>query len=334
MAVAQPARCILIPRTVARTGRPGKDARLVRLSGLTMGTSWSAAFYACGPVNERGIAIEIAAVLDRVVQQMSTWLPTSDISRYNSAPAGTWHDLADGFFTVLSTALDVARDTDGAYDPAAGALVQLWGFGSEGPRQGPPDDDAIAYARGVSGWQRLEIDNGRRRIRQPGYLQLDLSSIAKGYGVDEVSRCLERLGVRSYLCEIGGELRGAGMKRDGSPWWVDIEAPPGSLCPETLIALHQVAIATSGDYVRSSSYDGRRYGHTLDPRTGRPLAHDVSVSVVSDDCMTADAWATALCVLGPKQGLDFANRRGLAARLIGGGHGGVAFSAAALEMLN
>lgn len=329
----QAARTVLIPQTVT-SHRPRRDARVMRLSGLTMGTTWSAVFYAPPAVDETEITAAISRMLDRVVQQMSTWLPASDISRYNSAAPGTWHDLKDEFFTVLAAALDLAERTEGAFDPSAGALVQLWGFGSSGSRTVPPSAGEVADARARSGWRRVDFDIERRRVRQPGGLQLDLSSIAKGFGVDEIGRCLERRGVASYLCEIGGELRGAGMKADGSPWWVALEVPPGSGVDETLVALHGISVATSGDYVRRYAHEGQAFAHTLDPRTGAPLQRAVTVSVIAADCMTADAMATALSVLGPDDGLAFADRYGVAARVLTGEPAVTRYSAAAAAFLD
>lgn len=321
-------RTVLVPRTIV-SGRPREVEGLVRLSGLTMGTSWSVSCYADRSDDERDIGAAIARSLDSVVQEMSTWLPSSDISRYNVSAAGAWHDLSGGFYTVLAAALDLAALTRGAYDPTLGTLVQLWGFGSSGSRGRPPADGEIAAAAGDAGWTRIAIDHEKRRVLQPGGVQLDLSSIAKGYGVDEIARCLERRGITSYLCEIGGELRGSGMKPDGSPWWVALEMPAGQAGHETLIALHGVSVATSGDYARFFDHGGRRYGHTLDPRTGRPLTEPVTVSVIADDCMRADALATALSVLGLQDGLAFADSQGIAARFVCGVRGSETFSTAA-----
>lgn len=332
-ALEKDTRLVMIPRTVTR-GRPRGNERAFRLSGLTMGTSWSAQFYAAADRDEKHIGQQIVRVLDGVVQEMSTWLPSSDISRFNSSDPGTWHELKPCFHTVLTAALDLADRTNGAYDPTIGALVQLWGFGSEGARSSPPDAQAVGQVRDRSGWRRLEIDHERARVRQPGGLQLDLSSIAKGFGVDAVARCLECEGITSYLCEIGGELRGAGVKPDGQPWWVALESPPGDGIGETLIALHGLSVATSGDYVRSYAQGGRTYGHTLDPRTGYPLEQAVSVSVIAQDCMTADALATALSVLGAAEGLGFANRNGIVARFISGPEDACVFSDAANSLLS
>jgi thiamine biosynthesis lipoprotein len=192
------------------------------------------------------------------------------------------------------------------------------------PRGALPDAARLAHARAATGWRRLALDPVRRAAWQPGGLALDLSAIAKGFGVDRVARRLEALGLDSHLVEVGGELRGGGVKPDGQPWWVRLEHPaPDADAPQTLLALHGLCVATSGDYRRWFDHDGQRYSHTIDPRDGRPIRHGLaSVTVIHAECMQADAWSTALGVLGPQAGPTLADRLGLAARFVvrnGGG---------------
>jgi len=284
-----------------------------------MGTSWSVSLVDGGglPADLGG---RVQAELDRVIEEMSTWRDDSDLSRFNAAPAGSWHALPDALFMVLEQALSVARESEGAYDPTVGPLVDLWGFGPQGPRARPSAAD-VAAARGRVGWHRVELDTARRRARQPGGAYVDLSGIAKGYAVDAVARCLRRAGVAGYLVEIGGELVGHGVKPDGTPWWVELDrAWDGrgeSRVPATLVALDGLAVATSGDYRRYVSDGQGLYSHTIDPRTGVPIANGVvSVTVLHPECMAADALATALTVMGPDEGLRWAGRRGLAAQFV------------------
>jgi thiamine biosynthesis lipoprotein len=208
----------------------------------------------------------------------------------------------------------------GAYDPAAGALVELWGFG---PRRrydhaGFYAPDAAAIARAQAGRARPTLDRAGRRLLQPGGAVLDLSSVAKGYAVDRLALCLEGRGLRHYLVEVGGELRGAGLKPDGQPWWVEVEAvPDAGGARQAVVALHGLSIATSGDYRQYFEFEQRRVSHTLDPRTGRPAASGIAaVTVLAPTCMAADALSTALNVLGHVEGLAFAERRALAARFL------------------
>lgn len=304
---------LLLALLLAACARP---AGLVRLDGLTMGTTWSAQFAPQQDLDPRQVRAAIEAELDEVVAQMSTWRQDSDISRYNDAPAGSWHELPAAFAGVLAAALALAEASDGYYDPTVGPLVELWGFGASGPRSEPPAEDEIATARAQVGWQRLRFDPGDRLL-QPGGVRLDLSSIAEGYAVDRMGQALERLGSHDYLVEIGGELRARGRRPDGTPWRVAIEHPDTGAAPSVVLVLQDQAIATSGDYRRHFEHDGRRYGHAIDPHTGWPVAHGLAaVTVVAPDCMHAGSLASALSVLGPRRGMDFALRHGIAARML------------------
>jgi thiamine biosynthesis lipoprotein len=311
---------VLVPATLSdlSVSRTNTD-RVEALQGATMGTTWSVKLVAARGLHPAEIRGGIEARLDRVVAQMSTWEPDSDLSRFNRAPAGSWHALPDECLTVLAHALEVAGDTGGAYDPTVGALVDLWGFGPAQRRHTRPRADAIAAARARTGWAHLTLDARARRVRQPGGVSVDLSSIAKGFAVDQVAAHLRGLGVASYLVEIGGELRGHGAKPDGTPWWVALERPG-----DMIVALHGLSVATSGDYRRFFEDGGRSYSHTIDPRTGCPVDHGLaSVTVLHPECMIADALATGLTVLGPAAGLAYARRRGLAALFIGRGLRGI-----------
>ncbi|KRA76962.1 hypothetical protein ASD78_04940 [Lysobacter sp. Root667] len=289
------------------------------LAGRSMGTQWSVKLVADAaalPELEHGIQ----ARLDGVVAQMSTWEADSEISRYNRAEAGTVQALPDGFYAVLDAALKLAADSGGAYDPTIGPLVNLWGFGPDGARAAAPSDAAIAQAQSRVGWQRVGFDPLARTATQSGGLYLDFSSIAKGYGVDRVAEWLGERGVAAFLVEVGGELYGRGRKPDGSAWRIAVERPAGDARDDdgaAALTLDGYAIATSGDYRRYFDHDGRRYSHTVDPRSGRPVTHALaSVSVLHPQCMQADGLATVLAVLGPQAGMAYANRRQLAAMFV------------------
>jgi thiamine biosynthesis lipoprotein len=290
----------------ANVGSIDRRWPIVDLSGETMGTGWSVRF-ACPPeIEPAAVRAAVEARLAGLVAELSHWAADSLLSRFNAAAAGSWCALAGDFAAVMHAGLRIAQMSDGAFDPAMGRLVDLWGYGPPGPMPAP-DAAAVATALAASGWRRLTLADGR--MLQPGGLALDLSGIAKGHAVDAVAALLRALGIRHALVEIGGELVGMGMKPDGDPWWVDLEVPPGLDLPPLRIALHQLAVATSGDYQRGA--------HTLDPRTGVPVANNVvSVSVIHSSAMEADAWATALTVLGPGEGLWLATAHGLAARIV------------------
>jgi thiamine biosynthesis lipoprotein len=299
------------------TRPPGKD--IWSLGGETMGTTWSVRLVAPPGTDETALTTAVQAELDAVVALFSPWERTSEISRFNAAPAGPWA-LSAPFWTVLDAAMNLADDTDGAVDPTLGALVDLWGFGPPGmrPSTSPlPVEDEVAAALAVSGWRRLRLNREARGALQPGGMKLDLSGIAKGHAVDRASETLTRLGATSHLVEIGGELRGAGVKPDAQPWWVGLEPPPGAPSPRAVAALADIAVATSGDWRRAFEFDGRLYPHTIDGRTGRPIDNGVaSVTVFHASAMQADALATALTVLGPDEGAALALAHGLAAQIL------------------
>ncbi len=312
---------VLIPLHMAQPPSAPPGAVSHRLGGPTMGTSWSVQAIAPATLPPTAIEAAVQARLDGVIREMSTWQADSDLSRYNDAPAGSWHACAPGFMAVLDAALIMAADSDGAFDPSVGPLVNLWGFGPHGGRAGEvPPQQALDQARSRCGWQRIEVDRAARRVRQPGGAYLDFSGIAKGYAVDQVAQALRELGCVSWLAEVGGELSGYGAKPDGQPWWVALERPPGDDgAHATLVALHGLAIATSGDYRRYFERDGRRYAHTIDPRSGRPVRHDLAqVTVLHPQCMVADALATVLTVLGEQEGMAFARERNIAALFVRG----------------
>lgn len=299
---------IALPRDIAISAFADRDpARPVAaLGGETMGTSWSVRFAAPAAVDIEAVRSSIEARLDTIIAEMSHWRADSLISAYNHAGPGSWTALPADFDTVVTAALDIARRSDGAFDPTIGHIINLRGFGPD-PALRNEDEPVIAAILGKAGWHRLRHERGR--LLQPGWLALDLSGIAKGHAVDAVTDCLAGQGIAHALVEIGGELAGRGIRPDGDPWWVDLEDPPGLALPPLRIALHGLAVATSGDY--------RRGGHMIDPRTGRSTANGLcSVSVIHASAMLADAWATALTVLGVREGLDLAMREGLAARFV------------------
>lgn len=303
---AQPRVAIPLSLSASTLRRPKGPVH--SLAGRTMGTSWSAKLVG-GDADALQRAIE--AALDRVVSQMSSWEAASDLSRFHAAPAGQWMSIPPEFRQVIGCALRICRESGGAYDPAIGRLVDAWGFGPAGSRGVPPDPVLIGLARNRSGAAAIELaDNSQ--MRRIADVSLDLSGIAKGFAVDLVAQTVRAHGVTDCLIEIGGELAGCGVKPDGTPWWVDIDTPLSAAAP-VRVALHGLAVATSG-CERAFTCNGRTYSHTIDPRTGMAIDNGmITATVVHRSCMEADAFATALMVLGPSAGLSFAARHGLAA---------------------
>ncbi len=300
---------IALPPTIDAAAFAARDpsAVVLVLHGETMGTSWSVRFAAPAGTDPSSIRAAIVARLARLVAEMSHWASGSLLSRFNRSPSGTWTSLPPDFAHVMTRGLAIAALTGGAFDPAIGRLVDAWGFGPV-LVAAPPSAAEIAAARATSGWSRLSFAPGGGHLRQPGGTALDLSGIAKGHAVDVIADLLRDAGIAHALVEIGGELVGRGIRPDGDPWWVDLESPPGLTLAPLRIALHGQAVATSGDY--------RRGAHTLDPRAGRPIETGVvSASVIHRTALDADAWATALTVLGA-DGLGLAHDQGIAARIV------------------
>nr|WP_313427631.1 FAD:protein FMN transferase [Brevundimonas diminuta] len=306
---------VLIPPMTGAPERPPSDL-IWSLSGETMGTTWSVRLVPPPGAAQGDFAAAVEEELARIVAVFSPWEVDSEICRFNAAPAGTWA-LSDDFWALLTRALDLADDVNGAVDPSLGALIDLWGFGPPGPRSvllPLPSDEEIEAARAVSGWQKLRLHREAQAAIQIGGMKLDFSGIAKGHAVDRVSDRLSALGATSHLIEIGGELKGRGVKPDAQPWWVEIEAVAGSPAPRTVAALLDLAMATSGDGRRAFTHGGRLYSHTLDGATGRPVDNGLAqVTVFDASAMRADALATALTVLGPIEGPELAEALGLAA---------------------
>lgn len=301
------------------------------LYGLTMGTRWRVDLQAPRAAPLDALHGAAQARLDAIEAQMSTWREDSDLMRYNRAAAGSWHALPGDFFAVMDCALQVAEASGGAFDPTLGALVGAWGFGAHAHRGRAPSAEWLAHARSAAGWQRLVLRRDTRELLQPGGAWLDLSAIAKGHAVDALVQLLRTRGIGAALVDVGGELRGHGRKPDGSAWRVLVEAGDAA-ADECVVVLDDAAIATSGPCWQRREVDGRVLSHTIDPRTGAPVAEaPAAVSVIAADAMGADAWSTALCVMGVDAGLAFAQSHGLAARLLPAGAGGPARTTDAFE---
>jgi thiamine biosynthesis lipoprotein len=306
-----------------------------RLQGATMGTTWSLVLVGTG--QRDGLQDELEATLEAVNASMSTYRQDAEISAINRLPPGEPIAVSAAFATVLEAALAVGEGSDGAYDVTVGPLVDLWGFGAASEDEWSlPAPGEIAAVRGAVGQSLLDWKPGQRTLSKRAPVALDFSSIAKGYAVDRLAEVLEKRGYGNYLVEIGGEMRAAGESPRGDAWRVAIERPvPGQRAAALGLELVDSAIATSGDYRNFVEYQGKRYSHTIDPRTGYPVTHDlVSVTVLHESCMMADAWATALSVAGPDEALRLAEANGLAVYLLRRqGDGLIAASSSAFDAL-
>ncbi|UDF05112.1 FAD:protein FMN transferase [Asticcacaulis sp. AND118] len=274
------------------------------VSGKAFATTWQVRLHTDGPIDRQGLSARIQALLDRIDAEMSPYRADSDLTRFNEAPTGAFVALPPLLMQVIAHALDIARLSDGAFDPALLEAVELWGFGAKIVAEGLPAPQAQAALKQRQDWRALNWQSDG--LTKPEGVKLDLCGIAKGYAVDMVTQMLkETPGVRSALVEIGGELKGFGIHRDGQPWWVEIESAPTGL--ETLVALLDMAVATSGDTKRFFIHDGVRLSHTIDAATAAPVRSGISqVSVFDADCWRADALATALMVMGEARAMQFA----------------------------
>lgn len=272
------------------------------LNGSTMGTRWSALFYADRAFDAKALEKALQAAVDEVDMLMSTWKPDSALMRFNAAPVNLWLPLPERLLHVLEVGLEIGRQSDGAFDIGLGDAVSAWGFCAEAA------DAARIRAALVNRRQPahaiLEIDRVRGLARKSAPLQIDLSGIAKGYGVDRLSEVAQTAGITDGVFSIDGELVALGQQPDGKDWAIAIEKPEyGVRSVHSLLELKNTAVATSGDYRHWVDVNGRRMSHTMDPRRGAPLLDSpASVTVLAANCTIADAWATAMMVLGEARG--------------------------------
>jgi thiamine biosynthesis lipoprotein len=292
----------------------------IDLIGSTMGTRFTITLpNGLGEYVPVRLQKDIEAALEDDEAQMSTYQPDSLISYINRSDSTQWLQVLDSFCRKVERSQQISELTGGAFDITVGPLVNLWGFGPDDMISEPPDDDAIAALKAVTGYKQLQTDCSRPAIRKNiAGLMLDMSAIGKGFAADRVAELLEELGFEDYLVEIGGELRLRGHNAAGKPWAIGIEAPlEGVRKPHTIVHLTDTAMATSGDYRNYFEAGGQRYSHTIDTRTGRPVTHSVaSVTVVDPSAWRADALATALLVMGPEEGMAFATRENLAVLML------------------
>lgn len=291
----------------------------VKFEGRTMGTSYHVTYR---PVEEGPSPEEVRRLVEMLLEEledkMSTYRPDSELSRFNAHQSAEPFGLSPETLRVLGEAKSLGERSGGALDVTLGPVVELWGFGPQA-RQGVPDEQAVQAALARTGLEHLSLDakNLTASKTLPG-LRLDLSSIAKGYAVDQVSELLGLLELNDHLVEIGGEVRASGEKAGGHHWRIGIERPdaaPGEIAQ--VVALHNHSMATSGDYRNYFEAGGTKYAHGIDRRTGKPAVNRLaSVSVVHHSCMTADGWATALMVLGEEEGFRLAEEQGLMAHFI------------------
>ncbi|WP_340620999.1 FAD:protein FMN transferase [Xenorhabdus siamensis] len=283
------------------------------LSGQTMGTYYSIKYVADSLASSpEKLQKEIDRLLEEVNDQMSTYRPNSELSRFNqSREVNKPFPVSAATAKVVKEAIRINQLTDGALDVTVGPLVNLWGFGPEGRVTKAPTDEELVTRRAWIGIDKLSVE-GNNLIKSIPELYVDLSSIAKGYGVDVVAEYLTSQNIRNYMVDIGGEVRTSGNNGKGTPWRIAIEKPSDSGMTQSaqeIIEPGEMAVATSGDYRNYFEQHGVRYSHTIDPKTGNPIRHNlVSITVIAPTCMSADGFSTGLDVLGPVKGMELAEK--------------------------
>lgn len=290
------------------------------LSGVTMGTVYEIKINSPKALEKRGkIQLGIAAILDHIDKSMSTYNPDSELSVINKNLTSSWQPVSPDLYQVLNDALNISRLTNGAFDITVGPLVNLWGFGPEHETGTIPSEKDIRSRLANTGYHNLAFRSDPRSVSKklPG-MYIDLSGIAKGYGVDKIAEYLEGMDFFDYMVDIGGEVRVRGINEVGAPWKIGIERPiAGQRSVQRVVPLHDIAMATSGDYRNFFEAGGKRYSHTIDPKTGWPVTHNlVSVTVLNKSTAIADAMATGLLVLGPSAATKLATKHDIAAYFI------------------
>lgn len=312
------ARCLLATLfTVVAGCSAGDSASIYEIHGSTMGTQFSVQVRANGPLADQEVLRrDIDNLLRQVERSFSTYMVGSEISQFNLSTSLDWQPASLDFCLRAEEGIAISHLTDGVFDITVGPLVNLWGFGPDGASPKPPSDAEIADAQQRVGFKRLHTDCAKPAVRKDvAGVYLDMSAFVPGYAVDRIAELLDSAKVENYLVDIGGELMARGRNAEGKPWAIAIEEPlDQDRDVHSIIHLTDRAVATSGDYRNFFEFDGKRYAHMIDPRSGRPVTHSLaSVTVVADTAAFADAMATALMVLGPEDGHKLATSQNLAA---------------------
>lgn len=289
---------------------------IVHFQGQTMGTTYQVSYLSANSIHDVDYLQEaVEDTLFQISNSMSTYIDDSEISRFNQLGVDEWFPISMAMLEVVSQALNIARESNGYFDPTVGPLVSLWRLDqSHFESFEPPTQSAVEATKKSVGFQYVLLDSPAQKIKKTKPVHLDLSAIAKGYAVDMVAKQLDNFGVSNFLIEIGGEVYAKGTKSSNKPWRIAIETPDLlSRQVNHVIELNDLAVASSGDYRNYVRYQDQIFGHIINPISGYPVKHQLySVTVIHSSTMIADAWATALSVLGPEKGLQLANQLDLA----------------------
>jgi thiamine biosynthesis lipoprotein len=296
-----------------------KAEREATVRGNTMGTTWHLTYVK--PANPPPTAPSelVQSRLDEMESIFSDWRPETVVSKFNASRSTDWQAVPKELADAVFFAQQLSRETQGAYDVTAAPIIDLWGFGARGRVGAPPSDAAIAEVKALYGWQKLEVRQDPPMLRKlHADLRINVSAMVEGYAVDDIVQRLRTQGISNFLLDVGGEIYASGVKADGSAWQVGVQRPDADQSAVVgSMPLRNKALATSGTYNQFFEYEGKRYAHLLDARTGRPVEHSaVSVSVTTDTCFAADGWASALLIVGPDEGGRLAGKHGISAMIL------------------
>lgn len=291
--------------------KPGRD--ILEISGATMGTTYHVVALNDAGISRKQAQTAINTALSEVNNAMSNWQDDSEISRFNAGNGTGAVTVSPALAEVMQAAEAVHLASEGTFDTTMGPLIELWGFGAPGTTALPQETEIRAAQARAGHRNTLRVGAGQMQKRQDD-AQVYLAAIGKGFGADHIGRALSGLGITNFMVEIGGDLVTAGVNPDGKAWQIGVESPnPLDRNVLDVVGVSGKGLASSGDYRNYFEQDGKRYSHVIDPTTGRPITHKTAaVTVLADNAMLADAWATAMLVLGRERGLEVAEKQGLA----------------------
>ncbi|MCK4679113.1 MAG: FAD:protein FMN transferase [Bacteroidales bacterium] len=313
--------CLAVTIMLPSCSKKGLDRDLIVISGKTMGTEYEVKIVTTETISKQQF-IEVRNGIDSLLgvvnQQMSTYIDSSEISRFNCYEKTDWFPVSTETAEVFKQSLEVSEKSSGAFDITVGPLVNLWGFGPEKRNADVPSEESITQVMRFIGYRKISARLSPPSIKKKvSDVYCDLAAVAKGYGVDRIAEYLEFNGISDYLVEIGGEIRARGRNQRDTVWQVGIAVPENESGIQTVVSLNNLSMATSGDYRFYFEREGIRYSHIINPGTGKPITHKLaSTTVIHTSCAYADAMATAIIVLGPGEGYKLALRENLPAFLI------------------
>ena len=292
---------------------------LEMISGRAFGTTYEVKIANRDPdVSIDAVRNLVADELERIEAIFSLYRIDSELTRWNAVKANEWIDVSHDLFSVVEFAIELSKQSKGAFDPTVRPLIELWHLDDLSGSWTPPTEQSIQSILSDIGIANIELRRDSKRIRKRNdFAKMDLNALVEGWAIDRVLQLLQQAGVKDVLFGLGGEFGGRGNRSESGGWQVGIEAPCNPPNIDAIISVENAALSTSGNYRQSRRYAGKRYSHIFDPRTGQPIHHDLTaVSVLHPSAMTADGWATALLILGPDLGKSVAEQHGLVARFV------------------